>query len=163
MDGSNKNTGGVFAALLNRRGHRTEASPIAQREPELPEGWPRKLPFRKRPKPYSQAIRWSPVPDRPVLALKPPVIDRSRPYELFVAQVVLREVRQHLITASTSEPFGFLIGQAVYCPWTEAPYVLIDAVRRETQSLPASTEVDRFRHAWIAATRDARHRRRTGG
>jgi len=78
---------------------------------------------------------------------------------LFVAQSVLHEVRQHLITASTDEPFGFLLGQVVYCPWTETPYVLIDAVRRETQNLPPSDEVDRFRHAWIGATRDARHRR----
>ncbi len=159
MDGSIKKAGGVFSSLLNRHDGGSGAKDPAHREPEIPEGWPRKLPFRKRPKPYSRAIPWGPVPERPALQISPTVRERDRPYELFVAQSVLHEVRQHLITASTDEPFGFLLGQVVYCPWTETPYVLVDAVRRETQNLPPSDEVDRFRHAWIGATRDARHRR----
>ncbi|MDX1579720.1 MAG: hypothetical protein R3266_14635, partial [Gemmatimonadota bacterium] len=128
-------------------------------EPEIPEGWPPKLPFRKRPKPYSRAISWAPVPSRPSLAVPEPRPDRHRPYELFVAQAALRDIRQHLVPATTPEPFGFLIGQVNFCPWTELPYVLIDAVRRETDSLPSSSEIDRFRHAWLAAAKDARHRR----
>ncbi|MCG8468710.1 MAG: hypothetical protein MJB57_10960 [Gemmatimonadetes bacterium] len=159
MDGRIKKTGGVFASFLTRRYGGEEPRGATHREPEIPEGWPRKLPFRKRPKPYSRAIPWAPTPEGPALQVTPGARDRSRPYELFVAQSVLHEVRQHLITASTDEPFGFLLGQVVYCPWTEAPYVLVDAVRRETQNLPPSDEVDRFRHAWIGATRDARHRR----
>ncbi len=160
MDGRTKKPGGVLTALLNRRVSGGGANGGVHREPELPRGWPEKLPFRKRPKPYSRAISWTPVADdhpRGNRAAQKP--DKRRPYELFVSQSVLREVRGHLISARTGEPFGFLIGQVVYCPWTETPYIVIDAVRRETQDLPPSSELDRFRHAWIGATRDARHRR----
>ena len=47
----------------------------------------------------------------------------------------------------------------MYCPWAEAPYIVIDSVRRETQDLPPTNEFDRFRHAFVAASKDARHRR----
>lgn len=142
----------MVATLLNRRPGGAEAHIDPPREPELPHDWPEKLPFRKRPKPYSRAIRWSPGDD-------PAGHRRSRPYELFVSQSVLRQVRGHLITARSGEPYGFLIGQVVYCPWSESPYIVVDAVRREPQSLPPANDMDRFRHAWVAASRDARHRR----
>ena len=152
MEASLKKASDVVATLLNRRPGGGGGHIEAPREPELPRDWPERLPFRKRPKPYSRAIAWTPgdTTTRP---------DRRRPYELFVSQSVLRQVRGHLLTARSGEPYGFLLGQVVYCPWSDAPYIVIDAVRRESQDLPPANDVDRFRHAWVAATRDARHRR----
>lgn len=152
MEASFRKASDVVATLLNRRSGGQEAHTLEAPEPALPRDWPEKLPFRKRPKPYARAIAWTPASDSAPHAA-------DRPYELFVAQSVLREVRQHLITATSGAPFGFLIGQVVYCPWRETPYIVVDSVRRETQNLPPSNEVDRFRQAWVAATRDARHRR----
>jgi len=142
----------VVASLFGRHPGGDEAAVLEVPEPAIPRDWPEKLRFRKRPKPYSRAISWTPVDSDERHS-------ETRPYELFVAQGVLREVRQHLITATTGEPFGFLLGQVVYCPWRETPYIVIDSARRETQDLPPADEMDRFRHAWIGATRDARHRR----
>lgn len=117
---------------------------------EQPERWPERLPFRKQPKPYSRAITWWPANgSRP---------DRSRPFELFISQSVLRDVRSHLIKARTGEPYGFLLGHVVYCPWTEVPYIVVDALRRETRSVPHGADVDRFRRSWAAAVREARRR-----
>ncbi len=76
-----------------------------------------------------------------------------------MAQSVLRDVRSHLIGSLNTEPFGFLLGHVVYCPWTRAPYVVIDAVRRETQDAPHSGNLDSFRRAWASASREARRRR----
>jgi len=152
VEASLKRASDVVATLLTRRSGVGPGDVVPPREPELPHNWSEKLAFRKRPKPYSRAIPWSP---RSVDS--PP--DRSRPYELFVSQSVLRQVRGHLITAKSGEPYGFLLGQVVYCPWSESPYIVIDAVRRESQNLPPANDMDRFRHAWVGAARDARHRR----
>lgn len=152
MEASFKRASDVVATLLNRRSGGGNGHVDPPREPELPRDWPEQLPFRKRPKPYSRAIEWTPGAS----STRP---DRKRPYELFVAQSVLRQVRGHLITARSGEPYGFLIGQVVWCPWSETPYIVVDAVRRESQNLPPANDMDRFRHAWVAATRDARHRR----
>jgi proteasome lid subunit RPN8/RPN11 len=123
-------------------------------ERHQPDEWPPSLPFRKRPKPYSRAIAWVPSKGR-----RAHVRDRSQPHELFVAQSVLREVRAHLIGSANSEPYGFLLGHVVYCPWTRAPYVVIDAARRETHDAPHSGDVDSFRRSWASASREARRRR----
>jgi len=152
VEASLKRASDVVATLLNRRPGGSGGHVEPPREPELPHDWPEQLPFRKRPKPFSRAIPWTPVPAETRH-------DRRRPYELFVSQSVLRQVRGHLITARSGEPYGFLLGQVVYCPWSETPYLVIDSVRRESQNLPPANDVDRFRHAWVAATRDARHRR----
>lgn len=152
MEASLKRASDVVATLLNRRSGGGNGHVEPPREPVLPRDWPEQLPFRKRPKPYSRAIPWTPGASN----TRP---DRKRPYELFVSQSVLRQVRGHLITARSGEPYGFLIGQVVWCPWSETPYIVIDAVRRESQNLPPANDMDRFRHAWVAATRDARHRR----
>jgi hypothetical protein len=119
-----------------------------------PDDWPPSLPFRKCPKPYSRAIPWAPTDGR---TTREP--DRSSPYEMFVAQSVLRDVRSHLIGAPNPEPYGFLLGHVVYCPWTLVPYVVIDAVRRETHDVPHGGDQDVFRRTWAAASRDARRRR----
>ncbi|MFV1988571.1 MAG: hypothetical protein ACC682_14960, partial [Gemmatimonadota bacterium] len=152
MEASFKRASDVVATLFNRRPGGEDTHTLVVPEPALPREWPEKLPFRKRPKPFSRAIPWIPK------SSGAPHAD-DRPFELFVSQTVLGEVRNHLITATSGEPFGFLIGQVVYCPWAEVPYVVIDTVRRETQNLPPSNEMDRFRHAWVAASREARHRR----
>jgi len=152
VEASFKRASDVVAALFSRRPDGAEAHMLETPEPTLPREWPDKLPFRKRPKPYSRSIAWAPAGQEDARA-----VDKN--YELFVSQSVLSEVRQHLITATSGEPFGFLIGQVAYCPWAEAPYIVIDSVRRETQDLPPANEFDRFRHAWVAATREARHRR----
>ncbi len=152
MEASFKKASDRVAALFSRRPEDNEAHSLVVPEPALPRDWPEKLPFRKRPKPYTRSIAWTPTGGEDRTA-------PDRPYELFVAQGVLAEVRQHLITATSGEPFGFLIGQVVYCPWAEAPYIVIDSLRRETQDLPPADDMDRFRHAWVAASRDARHRR----
>jgi hypothetical protein len=76
-----------------------------------------------------------------------------------VAQSVLREVRSHLIGAPNQEPYGFLLGHVVYCPWTLVPYVVVDAVRRETHDVPHGGDQDVFRRTWASAARDARRRR----
>ena len=152
MEASFKRASDVVATLFGRRLGGAEHHTLEVPEPALPLGWPAKLPFRKRPKPYARAIAWTPADHE---GSHP----ADRPYELFVSQSVLSEVRQHLITATSGEPFGFLIGQVVYCPWSEAPYIVVDSVRRETENLPSANDLDRFRHAWVAATRDARHRR----
>ncbi|MGH7540654.1 MAG: hypothetical protein ACRELC_06630, partial [Gemmatimonadota bacterium] len=64
----------------------------------------------------------------------------------------------HLITTRTGEPYGFLLGHVVYCPWTAVPYIVIDTLRRETQSVPHGGDLDRFRHSWASASREARRR-----
>jgi len=147
-----KRASDLVATLLNRLPGGEEPHTLDVPEPSLPREWPERLPFRKRPKPISRSIAWTPLSDGAPHA-------PDRPYELFIAQSVLGEVRQHLITATSGEPFGFLMGQVVYCPWSETPYIVVDSVRRETQNLPSASEIDRFRHAWVAATREARHRR----
>ena len=152
MEASFRKASDRVAALFNRRPGGEEHHTFVAPELPLPRDWPEKLAFRKRPKPYTRSIAWTPTGAD---AGSP----TDRPYELFVAQSVLSEVRQHLITATTGEPFGFLIGQVVYCPWAEAPYLVIDSVRRETEDLPPANDMDRFRHAWVAASRDARRRR----
>ncbi len=150
-------TGSAVAAWWQRRS-RGVLLPVPDSgdtgERGQPDDWPPSLPFRKRPKPYSRAIAWIPSEGR-----RAHVQDRSQPYELFVAQSVLRDVRSHLISSPTTEPFGFLLGHVVYCPWTGAPYVVIDAVRRETQDAPHSGDLDSFRRSWASASREARRRR----
>lgn len=123
-------------------------------ERKQPDDWPPSLPFRIRPKPYSRAIAWAPFDGR-----RTQVQDRSQPFELFVVQAVLRDVRSHLIGSANDEPYGFLLGHVVYCPWTRAPYVVIDTVRRETREAPHSGELDAFRRSWASASREARRRR----
>lgn len=152
MEASFRKASDAVATLFNRRPGGEETHTLEGPEPPVPRDWPEKLPFRKRPKPYSRAIGWTP-------GTSGPTHPRDQSFGLFVAQSVLAEVRQHLITATSGEPFGFLIGQVVYCPWAETPYVVIDSVRRETQDLPPANDVDRFRHAWVAANREARRRR----
>ena len=157
MESRFEKTGSAVAAWWQRRSRGVllpapDPSDVGERK--QPDDWPTSLPFRIRPKPYSRAVAWAPSDGR-----RTQVQDRSQPFELFVAQTVLRDVRSHLIGSPNDEPYGFLLGHVVYCPWTRAPYVVIDAVRRETHDAPHSGELDTFRRSWASASREARRRR----